>query len=193
MDSAEAGHRSVTTMLREWSDGNKEVLDELIPIVQGQLRHQARRYLRRERRDHSLQTTELINEAYIRLVEGKCRKWKDRRHFFAVAARAMRSILVDHARTKKRLKRGGNAVRLGIEVEEVPDAPRSVVDVIALDEALLKLSEIDPRLVRIIELRYFGGLTTEEAGKALGISRATVCREWEFGKAWLGRELSKKG
>jgi len=179
-------------MLREWSDGKKEALDELIPIVQEQLRRQARKYLRRESRHISLQTTELINEAYIRLVEGKSRKWKDRSHFFSVASLAMRNILVDHARAKKRQKRGGAGIRIPIDAESIPDAATGDIDLIALDEVLTRLSSIDPRLVRIIELRYFGGLTAAESARTLGISRATICREWEFGKAWLSRELTKR-
>ncbi len=179
-------------MLREWSDGKQEVLDELIPVVYEHLRRQAHNYLHRERKDHTFQTIDLINETYIKLSEAKGRVWESRSHFYAAAAQAMRRILVDHARARHRQKRGGAAVRAEADIESLPAHDVDPLDLIALDEALSKLSARDPRLVWIVELRFFGGLTLEETARSLGISRATVAREWEFAKAWLSRELTAR-
>lgn len=193
MEQIGAESQNITLMLRQWSSGQTEVLDELLPAVYAELHRQARRYMRRERREHTLQTTALINEAYLKLIDQGDKQWESRTHFFAVAAQAMRQVLVDYARVKNRKKRGGDAIRLTLD-EVLPgaagDAPTvETVDLIALDTALERLGEIDAQQVRIVELRYFSGLTLEETAEALQISRATVAREWNFARAWLRREL----
>ena len=179
----------VTRILRAWSDGDRRALDELIPIVYEELRRQAARYLRRERPDHTLQTTALIHEAYVRLVDQKDVRWQNRAHFFGVAAQLMRRILVDHARKDQALKRGGPAVALPLEeaaaVSGGPD-----MNLVALDEALTKLAAVDERKGRVVELKYFGGLTAEEAAEVLGVSEATVRHDWGLAKAWLRREIA---
>jgi RNA polymerase sigma factor (TIGR02999 family) len=179
----------VTEMLRAWSDGDPRALDELIPIVYEELRRQAARYLRRERPDHTLQTTALIHEAYVRLVEQRDVRWQNRAHFFGVAAQMMRRILVDHARKGQALKRGGHAAALPLEeAAAVSGAPD--VNLVALDEALTKLAAMDERKSRVVELKYFGGLTAEEAAEVLGVSEATVRHDWGLAKAWLRREMA---
>ncbi len=189
MCGGEPGQRNITLMLQEWSDGNDEVLNDLIPIIHEHLRRQARNYLHRERRNHTFETVDLINEAYLKISETEGRKWKNRSHFFAVASQAMRRILVDYARARRRQKRGGDALRIEADIENVASFTPNPVDLIALDEALSALSSRDPRLVRIVELHFFGGLTLDETAKAIGVSRATVAREWSLAKAWLSREL----
>lgn len=182
----------ITSLLREWSDGNRSAFDELIPLVYGELHRQAARYLRKERRDHSLQTTALIHEAYVRLVDQTDIQWQSRTHFFAVAAQVMRHILVDHARAKHREKRGGEAVRVPLEEATMMiKVGEQDIDLIALDEALTRLAKVDEQQVRIVELRYFSGLTLEAAAEALKISRATAARDWNVAKAWLHRELTR--
>jgi RNA polymerase sigma factor (TIGR02999 family) len=180
---------NVTQLLIGWGQGDKEALDRLVPIVYDELRRQAARYLRRERVGHTLQTTALIHEAYLRLVDQRNVHWQNRAHFFGIAAQLMRRILVDHARTKKRAKRGGSDVRVSLgDVQAVVKGKD--LNVVALDEALDRLAEIDEQQSKIVELRFFSGLTVEETAEVLGISTATVKRDWSMAKAWLHREIS---
>jgi len=183
--------RNITRMLRLWSDGNREVLEELMPLVYTELHRQAKRYLRRERADNTLQTTALIHEAYLKLIEQKDVRWESRTHFFAIAANLMRRILVDYARSRNREKRGGDIEKLPLEEAILVVGKEKSVDLIALDEALTKLEKIDKRQARIVELRYFGDLTLEETAEALKISRTTVADDWAMAKAWLHRELTR--
>lgn len=181
----------ITRMLREWSDGNREALEEVMPLVYNELHKQARRYLRRERRDHTLQTTALIHEAYLRLIDQREVNWESRTHFFAVAANMMRRILVDYAKAKHRGKRGGDAVKLPLEEAALVVNDEKKIDLMALDEALNRLAEIDEQQARIVELRYFSGLSLEETAAALKVSRTTVANDWSLAKAWLHRELTR--
>lgn len=181
----------ITGLLREWSDGNRGAFDELMPLVYTELHKQAARYLRNERPGHTLQTTALIHEAYIRLVDQTEIDWQSRRQFFAVAAQVMRHILVDHARAKHREKRGGEAVKISLEEAGEITIDEQNVDLIALDEALNRLAEIDEQQVRLVELRYFSGLSLEASAEALKISRATAARDWNVARAWLHRELTR--
>jgi len=167
----------------------KEALDKLMPAVYDELRRQAARYLRREQAGHTLQTTALIHEAYMRLVDQRNVQWQNRAQFFGIAAQMMRRILVDHARTKKRVKRGGSDIKVSLADATMPVEERDL-DVIALDEALTRLAEIDEQQSRVVELRFFSGLTVEETAEVMGISPATVKRDWSMAKAWLHRELS---
>ena len=169
----------------------KEALDKLMPAVYDELRRQAARYLRREQAGHTLQTTALIHEAYMRLVDQRNVQWQNRAQFFGIAAQMMRRILVDHARTKKRVKRGGSDIKVSLADATMPVEERDL-DVIALDEALTRLAEIDEQQSRVVELRFFSGLTVEETAEVMGISPATVKRDWSMAKAWLHRELSKE-
>jgi len=180
---------NVTQLLIDWSRGNKEALDRLVPVVYDELRRQAARYLRRERVGHTLQTTALIHEAYLKLVDQRNVHWQNRAHFFGIAAQLMRRILVDHARTRKRAKRGGSDIRVSLG-EATATAAAKDLDIVALDQALDRLAEIDPQQSRVVELRYFSGLNVEETAEVLGISPATVKREWRIAKAWLHREIS---
>ena len=168
---------------------DKESLDKLMPAIYDELRRQAARYLRREQPGHTLQTTALIHEAYVRLVDQRNVQWQNRAHFFGIAAQMMRRILVDHARTKKRAKRGGSDVKVSLADATIPVKERDL-DVVALDEALTRLAEIDEQQSRVVELRFFSGLTVEETAEVMGISPATVKRDWSMAKAWLHRELS---
>jgi RNA polymerase sigma factor (TIGR02999 family) len=181
--------QNVTQLLIDWSKGDKEALDNLVPLVYEELRRQAARYLRHERAGHTLQTTALIHEAYLRLVDQRNVHWQNRAHFFGIAAQMMRRILVDHARTKKRAKRGGSDIRVSFS-EATLKAPDQDLDIVALDEALEHLAEIDEQQSKIVELRFFSGLTVEETAEVLGISPATVKRDWSMAKAWLHREIS---
>ena len=162
-----------------------------MPLVYDELRRLARRYLRRERPNHTLQPTALVNEAYLRLVNHEAVHWQNRAHFFAIAAQVMRHILVDHARTKHREKRGGEAVKVSLDAAAFMTVNERDVDLIALDEALNRLAKIDEQQVRLVELRYFSGLSLEETAEALKISRATAARDWNVARAWLHRELTK--
>ncbi|HEY6121100.1 MAG TPA: sigma-70 family RNA polymerase sigma factor [Pyrinomonadaceae bacterium] len=180
---------NVTQLLMDWSKGSKEALDRLVPIVYEELHRQASRYLRRERAGHSLQTTALIHEAYLRLVDQRSVHWQNRAHFFGIAAQLMRRILVDHARTRKRVKRGGSDIRVSLD-EARTLASSMDLDIVALDEALDRLAQIDQQQSRIVELRFFSGLNVEETAEVLRISPATVKREWRIAKAWLHREIS---
>jgi len=174
--------------LLKWGKGDAEALDRLIPLVHGELRRIARRCMAGERAGHSLQATALINEAYLRLVDGKAVAWHDRTHFLAVAARVMRRILVDHARARGYQKRGGDAARITFD-EAVVVTRDPPADYVALDEALEALGKFDPRKSRVIELRFFGGLSVEETAAVLAVSVDTVTRDWRLAKAWLRREM----
>jgi RNA polymerase sigma factor (TIGR02999 family) len=181
--------QNITELLVGYGRGDKEALDQLMPIVYEELRRQAARYLRREQAGHTLQTTALIHEAYVRLVDQRNVQWQNRAHFFGVAAQMMRRILVDHARTKKRVKRGGSDIRVSLAGANVAVKGQDL-DVVALDEALNHLAQIDEQQSRVVELRYFSGLTVEETAEVMGISKATVKRDWSVARAWLYRELS---
>ena len=180
----------VTELLREWTSGNSAAMDELLPYIYDELRRRAARYLQRERINHTLQTTALVHEAYLKLVDQKAVQWKDRGHFFAVAAQAMRRILVDHAKHKNRAKRGGDLPDLQIDTSIENAILESKVDIESLDEALSRLALLDPDQERLVELRFFAGLSLEEAAAVMDISRATAAREWQVAKSWLHRELT---
>ncbi|HBR58148.1 MAG TPA: RNA polymerase subunit sigma-70 [Blastocatellia bacterium] len=190
--NADQGQTSnITQMLREWGEGRRETLDELLPLVYSELRKQAARLMRRERPNHSLQTTALVHEAYLKLVDQKDVKWRCREQFFAIAAQAMRRILIDYAKNRNREKRGGGMKMLSFEEAFMAKADESNVDLLALDEALTRLAKIDSLQERLVELRYFCGFSLEEAAKILNISRATATRDWSMARAWLFRELSR--
>lgn len=191
-DGKGAGAQHITIMLKAWNEGDEGVLDSLMPLVYDELRRQASRYLRRERSGHTLQTTALIHEAYIKLVGQEHVRWQNRSHFFAIASQAMRRILVDHARTRHRDKRGGAASDLPLDEAFQIGAPQKSVDLVALDEALQRLEQLDKRQARIVELRYFSGLTNDETAEVLGISNATVRNDWSMAKAWLYEQLAAK-
>ena len=178
----------VSVLLRAWSDGDSNALDRLTPIVYDELHRLARRYLRGERPDHSLQTTALVNEAYLRLVDHTRMEWQDRAHFFAVSAQVMRRILVDHAR-RRNAKRGRGLRRVSLDEATMIGGERPT-DLAALDDALTLLAERDPRKAQVVEMRFFGGLSVEESAEVLGVSAVTVMRDWRTAKAWLYRELS---
>jgi RNA polymerase sigma factor (TIGR02999 family) len=180
--------RNITQLLVAWNGGDKDALDQLIPIVYEELRRQASRYLRQELPGHTLQTTALIHEAYLRLIDQKSVQWQNRAQFFGIAAQLMRRILVDHARTKHRAKRGGSAVRVSL-ADATAVTQDANLDLVELDQALNRLSEIDPQQGKIVELRFFSGLNVEETAAALNISPATVKRDWSVAKAWLHREI----
>src|SRR6185295_16589126 len=177
----------VSEMLRAWSEGDERALHGLTPIVYAELRRLAHRYMRRERPDHSLQTTALVNEAYIRLVDYKRMRWQNRAHFFAASAQLMRRILVEHAR-RHNLKRGGGLQHVSLEETAIVREDQSA-DMVALDDAMNALSQLDPRKEQIVEMRFFGGLSVEETAEVLKISPITVKRDWRAAKAWLHREL----
>ncbi len=183
--------REITRMLREWSNGKPEALDSLLPLVYAELHRQAARYLRRERRDHTLQTTALVHEAYLKLIDQREVNWQNRAHFFGIAAQAMRRILVDYAKARHREKRGGIGEDLPLEEAALVVSEERSVDLVALDEALTRLAEFDERQARIVELRYFSGLTIEETAEVLRISPATVKSDWNVAKAWLRHEITR--
>ncbi len=183
---------SVTDLLQAWGGGDTAALDRLIPIVYDELRCQADRFLRREVPGHTLQTTALVNEAYLRLVGQHQARWQNRAQFFGIAGQLMRRILVDHARAHLAAKRGGAAVQVTLDESAVEASGAGGVDLLALDDALKKLAELDPQQSRVVELRYFTGLGIEETAEALGISSATVKREWAMARAWLKRELGER-
>jgi RNA polymerase sigma factor (TIGR02999 family) len=172
-----------------WSNGDESALERLIPLVHSELRRLAKRYMRRERPGHTLQTTALVNEAYVRLIDAGRVKWQDRAHFLAISARLMRRILVDYARSRNYVKRGGEARHVALEEAAVYSEDRAP-DLIALDDVLRALAETDPRKSQIVELRFFGGLSVEETAEVLKVSPDTVGRDWRLAKAWLLRELS---
>ncbi len=179
----------VTQLLVSWGNGDQQSLESLIPLVYDELRRQARRYLRRERPDHTLQSSALVHEVYVRLIDQRQANWHNRSQFFGVAAQLMRRILVDHARSRGAVKRGAGVTKLAI-AEEVAAIEMQNVDLIALDTSLTKLEQIDPQQCRIVELRFFSGLSIEDTADALSISPATVKRDWAMAKAWLYREMS---
>jgi RNA polymerase sigma factor (TIGR02999 family) len=186
----EPAQNNVTRLLLDWGAGNREALDALTPLIYDELRRLAGRHLRRERADHTLQSTALVHEAYLRLVDQRNVNWQNRAQFFGLAAELIRRILVDHARAKQAAKRGGSAVKLALD--EALDAPVARdLELVRLDDALKGLAEVDPQQSRIVELRYFAGLTIEETAEALGISPATVKRDWVVAKAWLKRQMEK--
>ena len=188
MTTASPPHE-VTQLLIDWSSGNQAALDRLIPMVDRELHRLAHHYMRRENAGHTLQTTALVNEVYLKLIDQKNVHWKDRAHFFALSAQLMRRILVDHARNRQYAKRGGGAQRITFDEALVVSSERGA-DLVALDEALSKLTSIDPRKGKVVELRFFGGLSVEETAEALQISAVTVMREWSMAKAWLYNSLS---
>jgi len=188
-EMSDARPKSVTQLLVAWSDGDQSALDQLVPLVHEELRRLARSYMRSERPGHTLQTTALINEAYLRLVDQKNVRWQNRAHFLAIAAQLMRRILVDHARRRQYWKRGGGALQVSLANAEALSDERTP-DLVALDEALLALAEIDPRRSRVVELRFFGGLNIEETAEVLQISPTTVERDWTTAKAWLYQRVN---
>ena len=182
----------VTELLMRWSSGERDCVNDLFPLIQCELREIARRHMRHERPGHILQTTALINEAYLRLVNQTQVSWQNRAHFFGIAARLMREILVDHARSVRREKRGGGEPVLTLD-EVLVLSPEKSIELIALDEALNRLATLDLRKAQVVDLRHFGGLSVEEAGEVLGVSPNTVIRDWRLAKAWLKRELEATG
>jgi RNA polymerase sigma-70 factor, ECF subfamily len=182
--------KEVTQLLFDWGNGDQAALDKLVPIVYEELRRMAGRYMRRQNPDHTLQTSALVNEAYLRLIDQKNVQWQNRAHFFGIAAQLMRRVLIDHVRSHHYAKRGGDAVKVSLDEAAIMDQSRSP-DLIALDDALNSLAAIDPQQSRIVELRFFGGLTIEETAEVLGISHATVERDWSVARAWLRREMER--
>jgi RNA polymerase sigma factor (TIGR02999 family) len=181
--------QEITQLLLSWSQGDQAALDQLIPLVYPELRKLARRYMGKESPQHTLQTSALINEAYLRLVDQKAVEWQDRSHFFAVAAQIMRHILIDHARSHLYAKRGGGVQHLPLDELGVVSKERAT-ELVALDDALTSLAKIDERKSKIVELRFFGGLSVEETAEALRLSPVTIMREWRAARAWLHREVS---
>jgi RNA polymerase sigma factor (TIGR02999 family) len=186
-----ASSERVSKLLLNWGQGDQGAREALIPLVYDELRRLARRYLRRERPDHTLQSAALVNEAYLRLIRQEHPQWQNRAHFFGVAAQLMRHILVDHARNRAAAKRGAGAPRLTLDPDIALPQERDV-DLIALDDALNQLAALDPQQSRLVELRFFGGLSIEETSVVLGVSPATVKREWATARAWLQREMRNK-
>ncbi len=184
--------KEVTQLLIAWSEGDQASLEKLIPLVYAELHRLAKRYMGRERAGHTLQTTALVNEAWLRLVDVKQARWQNRAHFFAVSAQMMRRILVDFARERNNLKRGGGARQVSLD-EALVVSPERDTDVLALDEALERLAALSPRQSRVVELRYFGGLSEEEIAEVLKVSLRTVQSDWRLARTWLYRELSRGG
>jgi len=183
---------NVTRLLLEWGDGNQQALEALVPLIYKELRNLAHNFLYRERPGHTLQTTALVHEAYLKLIDQNDARWQNRAHFFAIAAQAMRRILIDSARKHAAAKRGGPQEELSLdEVADIALEPDS--NLLKLDEALNQLAKIDPRQSRIVELRYFGGLTIEETAEVISVSPATVKREWMMARAWLHQEITERG
>jgi len=183
---------AVTELLRAWSDGDDGALERLLPLVEAELRRLARGYMGRERREHTLQTTALVNEAFLRLTDARRVRWQDRAHFLGISARLMRRVLVDHARARGYLKRGGGAQRVTLH-EGLVTSPDPALDVVALDRALEALAKVDARKSQIVELRFFGGLSVEETAEVLHVSPDTVKRDWRLAKLLLLRELEGEG
>jgi RNA polymerase sigma factor (TIGR02999 family) len=179
----------ITKLLQDWKNGDREAFNRLMPIVYDELRRAARNYMRRERTDHSLQATALVNEVYLRLVDVTRVEWRDRAHFFAIAASMMRRILLDAARTRAAAKRGGGDLRITLD-EELLAASNQAAELIAIDDALETLQKLDPRKAQMIELRFFGGLSIEETAEVLGISPQSVKRDWKLARAWLLQEIA---
>jgi RNA polymerase sigma factor (TIGR02999 family) len=180
--------KEVTQWLLEWSNGDRAALDKLLPLVSDELHRLAHQHLRRERPGHTLQTTALVHEAYLELVDQRQVRWQNRAHFFGIAAHLMRRILVEYARRRTAAKRGGGLPLVTLN-EEVVGTREPAVALVALDDALRTLAELDPQQCRIVELRFFGGLTVEETAEVMGVSPRTIKREWRVAKAWLQREL----
>ena len=178
----------ITQLLMDWGNGDQAALDKLLPLVNAELRQLARRYMRRENRGHTLQTSALVNEAYLRLIDQKKVRWENRAHFFGIAAQLMRRILIDHARSHHYAKRGGGALKVSLDEAAARTEVRSA-ELLAVDEALERLTDIDARKGRIVELRFFGGLSLQETAEVMGISSPTVQREWRAAKTWLYRML----
>jgi RNA polymerase sigma factor (TIGR02999 family) len=181
----------VTDLLLAWGQGDDSALDRLIPLVRVELHRLARRHMRREHTGHTLQTTALVNEAYLRLVDLGRVRWQDRAHFFAMSARLMRRVLVDHARSRQFAKRGGGARRIPFDEDLV--SVEWNVDLVELDDALHRLTDLDPRKGQVVEMRFFAGLSVEETATALGVSPVTVMRDWRVARAWLFKELRRRG
>ena len=182
--------REVTQLLLAWNEGDESALEKLVPLVYAELRRLAKRRMRLERPDHTLQTSALINEAYLRLVDVRNVHWQNRAHFFALCARLMRRILVDYARTRHYVKRGGGVQPISLD-QSLAVAPERSPDLVAVDDALHALAEVDARKAQVVELRFFGGLTVEEAAEVLKVSPETVRRDWKLAKVWLLRELNR--
>lgn len=189
MSEKKHSNHEVTELLHAWNEGKSDALDELLPIVYDELHRQAENHLRRERANHTLQATALIHEAYLKLVDQNRMEWENRSQFFGIAANLMRRVLIDYARTRKRKKRGGENEDLPLDETLIIITKERNLNLMALDEALNELAEIDERQVRIVELRYFSGLSIEETAEVLDISTATVKRDWNMAKAWLYRKL----
>jgi RNA polymerase sigma factor (TIGR02999 family) len=187
----DGGPASITNLLQAWRAGDAEALNRLAPLVAHELHRVARRYMRREDSGQTLQTTALVNEAYLRLIEGASVNWQDRAHFFAVSAQTMRRILVDAARARLSEKRGAGKVCLSLD-EQLDGQPDRPDDLIRLDDALRALAEFDPRKAKVVELRFFAGLSLEETAEVLKLSAKTVVRDWALAKAWLTRELGRR-
>ena len=188
----ESSPEEVSRLLKAWGSGDDEALEELMPLVYDELRRRARRQMARENADHTLQTTALVNETFLRLADAKQVSWRDRAHFFALSARLMRRILVDHARARSRMKRGGPGKK--VSLEDSPDIPvRADRNLLELDDALNLLSVVDSRKAKVVELRFFGGLSVAETAEVLNISVSTVMSDWKMAKVWLLRELDHKG
>jgi len=186
----EPNTKDVTLLLQRMEGGDNEAANQLVPLLYQELRRMAGAYLRHERPNHTLQATALVNEAYLKLVDQKSVQWQNRSHFFGVASQLMRRILVDYARGHQAAKRGGGEGKLSLD-EAMIASPQNAASVLALDETLSRLSDVDPQLVRVVEMRVFGGLSIEETATALGISPATVKRNWSMAKAWLTQEMGK--
>jgi RNA polymerase sigma factor (TIGR02999 family) len=184
--------KDVTQLLLAWSDGDRAALDQLIPVVYDELRRRAHRYMRRERPDHTLQTTALVNEVYLRLIDQPKVSWQNRAHFFAICAKLMRQILVNYAHRRQYGKREGEARQVSLDEAAVVSSERAA-ELIAVDEALMSLEAVDPRQSRIVEMRFFGGLTIEETAEVMHVSHATVEREWNAARAWLYCEIAQGG
>jgi len=180
----------ITQLLIAWGDGEREALDQLVPLVYDDLRRLAAGYMGRETPGHALQPTALVHEAYVRLIDQRRVQWRNRAHFFGVAANMMRRILVDDARKRRAEKRGGAAERITLTGDDIAAPEQHDIDVLALHEALERLASFDPQQARIVELRYFGGLTIEETAEVIGMSPATIVREWTIAKAWLRADMS---
>ncbi len=186
--SGDLAAHDVTLLLQAWGGGDKQALDRLAPLVYRELRRIAGRMMAAERPNHTLQATALVNEAYVRLVDTQQVSWQDRAHFFALCARAMREILIDHARSRGSAKRGGGQIAIELD-EALAEAPSPEANLLELDDALKRLAEIDPRKSQVVELRFFGGLNLEETAEALKVSTKTVQRDWDLARGWLYREL----
>lgn len=186
-----ATSHEVTQLLVQWSNGDQAALDQLMPLVYGELRQMARRYMARQNPGHTLQTTALINEAFLKLVGQQDKHFQNRAHFFGVAAKAMRHILVDYARSKQYAKRGSDAPVVSLD-EALTVSEERAAELVALDDALKELAKVDERKAQVVEMKFFGGLSVEETAKVLDVSEITVIRDWSMAKSWLHRELSKQ-